>query len=328
MQKIKTIIAIAGISIFLGFVSCNQRDTKPNQGLSGDLIIFHAGSLAVPFKAISDSFMLLNPGIRVLAESAGSLASIRKITDLNKPCDILASADYSLIDKLMIPKYASWNISFAGNEMALVYQQNSLYSDKINRNNWTSILLNPEVRFGRSDPNSDPCGYRTILSLKLAEKFYKRFGLTEQFMKKDERYMRPKEVDLLALLESGTIDYIFIYKSVAIQHNLPYLELPDSINLGNPELEDLYKQVSVEVTGNKPDEKILQKGESMVYSICIPKNAPNKNAATAFIGFLLSDAGKQIMKNCGQTILSPTLTIKSNPLPVEIKQFLLQTKGN
>jgi molybdate/tungstate transport system substrate-binding protein len=322
MEKAKVIKFIAGLFILFGFGSCNQQEAKTNQGLSGDLVIFHAGSLAAPFKEIADSFMIINPGVRVLAESAGSLASIRKITDLNKPCDILASADYSLIDKLMIPKYASWNIQFAGNEMALVYHPDSRFSEKIDLNNWTSILLDPVVRFGRSDPNSDPCGYRTILSLKLAEKIYHMPGLTAQFMKKNERYIRPKEVDWLALLETGTIDYIFIYKSIAIQHKLAYLELPDSINLGNPALEEFYGHVSVEVNGNKPGETINQLGEPMVYGVCIPEKAPNKTAANAFIEFLLGDAGKHIMQNSGQTGLNPKLTNKSERLPAEIRHLI------
>jgi len=326
MGKAKIIKFIAGLFILSVFGSCNQQEVKTSQGLSGDLVIFHAGSLAAPFKEIADSFMIINPGVRVLAESAGSLASIRKITDLNKPCDILASADYSLIDKLIIPMYASWNIQFAGNEMALVYHPDSRFSEKIDLNNWTSILLEPEVRFGRSDPDSDPCGYRTILSLELAEKIYHLPGLTAQFMKKDERYIRPKEVDLLALLETGTIDYIFIYKSVAIQHKLLYLELPDSINMGSPGLKEFYSQVSVDVTGNKPGETITQVGEPMVYGVCIPKNAPNKIAANAFIGFLLGNAGKQIMHNSGQTALSPILTKKSGGLPAEIRRLITLPK--
>lgn len=318
MGKTKIIHFIAGLFILSGFGSCIQQEVKTNQGLTGDLSIFHAGSLAAPFKEIADSFMFINPGVRVLAESAGSLASIRKITDLNKPCDILASADYSLIDKLMIPKYASWNMQFAGNEMALVYHPESRFSEKIDLNNWVSILLDPEVRFGRSDPNSDPCGYRTILSLELAEKIYQKPGLTAQFMKKDERYIRPKEVDLLALLETETIDYIFIYKSVAIQHKLSFLELPDSINLGNPALKEFYSQVFVEVTGNKPGETINQLGEPMVYGITIPKNCANYPAAIAFVKYLMTD-GQEIMQKMGQTSITPSISGNKGLIPEELK---------
>jgi len=320
MVKIKSGLFALLFIFLISLSSCHQQEANVRQGLSGDLIIFHAGSLSVPFATIADSFMMHNPGVVVKSESAGSLASIRKITDLNRPCDILASADYILIDKLMIPEYASWNIQFAGNEMALVYHPRSLFSDRINSENWYSILLNPKVRFGRSDPNSDPCGYRTILSLKLAEDFYKQPGLTGKFLTKDEIYIRPKEVDLLALLESGTIDYIFIYKSVALQHKLPFVTLPDSINLRNPELEDVYKQVSVRIAGNKPGETIMQQGEPMVYGITIPGNCQNLPAAKAFISYLLTD-GRQLLQKMGQMPVKPTVTGDMKRFPEELKSL-------
>ena len=36
------------------------------------LIVFHAGSLSVPFREISEKFMEENPGVTVLLEAAGS----------------------------------------------------------------------------------------------------------------------------------------------------------------------------------------------------------------------------------------------------------------
>jgi molybdate/tungstate transport system substrate-binding protein len=46
---------------------------------------------------------------------------------------------------------------------------------------------------------------------------------------KNKDFIRPKEVDLVALIESNAIDYMFQYKSVAIQHGLKYIELPKMI---------------------------------------------------------------------------------------------------
>jgi molybdate/tungstate transport system substrate-binding protein len=302
--------------------SCrNNQSEKQSTDLSGELTIFHAGSLSVPFKALADSFCRIHPEVSILTESAGSLASIRKITDLNKPCDIMASADYTLIDKLLIPDYASWNLLFAGNEMSIVYHSDSRLADSLSADNWYKILLNPEVRFGRSDPDSDPCGYRAILTMKLTEKFLDQPGMTENFLQKDNKFIRPKEVDLLALLESGSIDYIFLYKSVAIQHKLKYLELSDSINLASPCLQDLYQTVSVEIAGNKPGDKITQHGEAMVYGLTILNNSKNKALAEAFISFILKD-GLQIIENLGQTRVIPRLSEKSQA-PAFLHEYLV-----
>jgi len=290
--------------------------------LSGDLVIFHAGSLAVPFKEIASAFMKEHPSVKVIREAAGSRSCARKISDLKRPCDVMASADYTVIDTLLIPDFASWNIKFAANEMAVVYHKGSRMADKINKDNWVDILSDKAVRFGRSDPNADPCGYRAVLTMKLAEKHYRRPGLAKKMLKKDTKYIRPKETDLLALLETHTIDYIFLYRSVAEQHGLQFLLLPDEVNLKRVSLTDLYKTVSVEISGKKPGQKITKRGAPMVYGVTIPRSSPNPKVALAFVEFLLEkDKGMAIMKKNGQPSVVPSATATYGQLPASLKRF-------
>jgi len=293
MKKKIGILLLAAVTIF----SCKNSGIKTDKSeISGDLIIFHAGSLSMPFKAIADTFMKIHPGVNVLAEASGSIDASRKITELNRPCDIMASADYSVIDNLLVPEFADDNIKFAANEMAIVFNDKSRYASQIDSSNWAEILMKEDVAFGRADPNSDPCGYRTLLSLKLA-------GVnSEKFTEKDQRFIRPKEVDLLALLDVNAVDYIFLYKSVAVQHNLRYTQLPESVNLSNPDLNDIYSKVSVQVRGAKPGETMTMSGEAMVYGVTVLRDAPNKKAAEAFIEFLLSEeGGRKILREMGQS---------------------------
>ncbi len=291
--------------------------------LTGDLIIFHAGSLSVPMKEVARAFNSVHPDVNILMESAGSIASARKITDLNRPCDIMASADYTVIDNMLIPKYADWNIRFVSNELSIVYNEKSRYSKDISDKNWFDILMKNDVAFVRADPNSDPCGYRSVLSLKLAGQYYRKPGLAGRIMAKDRNYMRPKEVDLIALLESGSIDYIFLYRSVAIQHQLNYVILPDEINLKNPAFAKHYATVSTEINGKEPGKKETIKGEPMVYGVTVLRDAPNKKAAIAFTEFLLTrDKGMAIMERNGQPSVIPLTTPNWNKIPPELKKFV------
>ncbi len=290
--------------------------------LKGELIIFHAGSLTVPINEIAKAFKIENPEVTILTEAAGSVECARKISELNKPCDIMASADYSVIDKILIPNFADWNIKFASNEMAIVYTEKSRRCKEISNKNWYKILLDENIEIGRADPNVDPCGYRAVLVTKLAEKYYKEADLSEKLLKKDENNIRPKETDLLGLLESNTLDYIFLYRSVAEQHKLKYILLPDEINLKNPVLSELYASVSVEINGKKPGEKITQIGEPMVYGITIPKNSPNKTVALAFVKFMLTkEKGMAILKKLGQPSVIPSSTNSYDKIPKELKLF-------
>jgi molybdate/tungstate transport system substrate-binding protein len=316
----KSTIALLTLIIFIT-TSCINRDKSKTE--NNQLIIFHAGSLSVPFKQMKDEFEKANPGVEILLEAAGSVQCARKITDLNKDCDIMASADYSIIDQMLIPEYADWNIHFATNEMTIVFHDASKYENEINAHNWHNILLKDDVIFGRSDPNADPCGYRTLLTTQLAEKYYNLPGLTEKIKSKNQEYIRPKEVDLLALLESNSIDYIFLYRSVAQQHELSYISLPDSVNLKDPLLNDFYQLATVEINGSTPGEKLVQKGQAMVYGLTILKNAPNKALAKKFVQFVLDDnGGRKILEKNGQPALKRTKPEYLNKIPKDIKLLL------
>ena len=72
------------------------------------LKIFHAGSLSVPFEELEAKFEELHPDVDVQREPAGSAKCVRKITELDSQADILASADYNLIPKMMMPDFAEW----------------------------------------------------------------------------------------------------------------------------------------------------------------------------------------------------------------------------
>lgn len=311
------------ILIFLFVLLANLGIAQEKKtGLNGDLIIFHAGSLSVPMKEIATEFKKIHPGINIFLEPAGSVECSRKITDLHKPCDIMASADYQVIDKLLIPAFADWNIRFAANEMCIVFTEKSRYKDQINSKNWVDILMKNDVAYGRSDPNADPCGYRTVMTLQLAEKYYKKPGLAKRIMEKDQNYMRPKEVDLIAVLEANALDYIFLYKSVAVQHHLMYLELPDQINLKNPAYADLYKKASVEINGKQPGQKEIMFGEPMIYGITLLKDAQNKKNALAFLEyFLAKNKGMKIMERDGQPSVIPMPSPNYDKIPAKLKPF-------
>ena len=318
----KIIIKIPILLIIVMVLNQILLGDEEKNSFFGDLIIFHAGSLSVPFKEISEKFNQEYPKVRILCESAGSRTCARKISELERLCDVIASADYTVIDELLIPEHADWNLKFASNEMTIVYSNTSRRAKEINKDNWYEIMMDESVVFGRSDPNTDPCGYRAVFTIKLAEEFYRQPGLAQKLLSKDLNFIRPKEVDLLALLETNDIDYIFLYRSVAQQHGLKVVLLPDEINLKMPELSDFYKKASIKVTGKKPGTFITKTGMPMVYSVTIPRNAPNPKAALEFVKFLCNkDGGLGIMERNGQPSMVPSSTNTYNKLPEILKKY-------
>jgi len=289
---------------------------------SQKLLILHAGSLSVPFEQMRKAFMKKHPSIDVQTESAGSLTCARKITDLGTPADIMASSDSSIIRNLLMPQYADFCIDFCSNEMVIMYRKESKYSDQITVDNWYEVLLRESVEYGHSDPNSDPCGYRSLLCWKLAEEHYQAPGLYQKLVQnRPLKNIRPKEVGLISLLETGELDYIFIYRSVAIQHHGLHLLLPEEINLHSPALEEFYQQASVKISGQKPGEKISKRGASIIYGITIPKTARSPQLAAMFIEFVLSPDGREIMEENGQPEIVPVSVDKFEALPANLKQI-------
>ncbi len=285
--------------------------------------IYHAGSLAAPMAKIEALYEAANPGVDVLRESGGSAALARKITDLGGGCDVFLSADYMVIEKLLRPAGADWNVTFASNAIVLMYGPKSKYKDEVNTKNWTKVMMRPDVRWGHSEPDADPCGYRSLLVLQLAEKYYGDKGLYERAMKDPQRAVRQKAIELVAMVESGAMDYAFEYKSVAVQHNLSYVELPKEINLMDPALDKEYATVSVELAGKEPGTKMKVKGEPIVYGLTIPKTAPNAKGAMSFVKFVLDPkGGLPVFQNMGQDIVGPSSFGDKSKVPAEVTPLL------
>ena len=325
------LLLILGLSLtFAG----GQKEAEPETALapeavelSGVVTIFHAGSLSVPFEAMEKAFEEMHPGVDVQREAAGSQACARKITDLGKECDIMASADYKVIDKLLIPDFADWNVRFATNQLVLCYTENSAEADTISADNWYEILQKDGIVWGHSDPNLDPCGYRSLMVLQLAEDYYEIPGLYDDIIaNRPEENIRPKSVELISLLQTGNMDYAWEYLSVAVQHDLEYLVLPDEINLGNYQFDETYNTAVVEVTGKEPGTMMEIRGLSVTYGLTLIKDAPNRDAAVAFLAYLLDpEGGLAVLDDLGQPPFVPARVPDRNMLstvPEELRGLL------
>ncbi len=291
-------------------------------GATRELVVFHAGSLAIPLREIAAAFEASHPGVKVVREASGSRAAARKLSDLGRTCDVLALADYTVIDELLLGQHATWNLIFAANEMVLAYPAD-LPADGIpNLDSWPQLLMVAGTRVGHSDPDSDPCGYRALMVLQLAERSLAVAGLQAAVEANAEGHIRPKASDLVALLEVGELDFAFLYRSVALQHGIPFLELPAAVNLGDSGRAAEYGAVSVEVTGPAPGTTIAKRGGPIAYGVTIPHGAPQPQLALEFVEFLVSaEQGMAVLQKYGQSSLIPSPTLTYNQLPERLRAY-------
>jgi molybdate/tungstate transport system substrate-binding protein len=297
------IASIAGL--ILSAISILPRTAKAQEP-AGPLVVFNAGSLAKPFNDLLQAFRSRHPSVQPAQENSGSVEAARKLTELGKIPDVLGVADYGVIAKLLIPRYAGWYATFARNAMVIIYTDQSAGAKEINGQNWWQVLLRPGVRSGHSDPALDPNGYRALMVFELAERFYHQPGLAAKLNQAvPARNIRPKEADLTALVQAGELDYSWSYLSIAKTVGLRYVDLPPEVNLSEPKLADWYAQVSVRTPGPnaaRPDSVELR-GEPIVYALTIPRNAPHRATAEAFVRFALSPEGRSVIQSAGFTLL-------------------------
>jgi molybdate/tungstate transport system substrate-binding protein len=296
------------------------------------VVVFAAGSLILPFADLEQAFEARHPEFDVQAEYHGSIQVMRHVTELQEEIDVAATADAALIPMLMyasnVPEtgqpYAEWYIRFAGNRLALAYTPQSRYADEIDAETWPAIVARPEVKLGLADPRFDASGYRTLMALVLMENALGRYDLfgpvfdgqftfpVTTFRDEDlttvtvpeiletrsgsHIMLRGGSIMLIALLESGDLDYAFEYESVIRQHGLEMLSLPEPVNMGNADLESAYETVQVDLDFQRFATVRPQfQGERIRYGITIPTNAPHRDAAVQFITFLLGPEGRAIM---------------------------------
>lgn len=358
-MKVKTrvfkLISILLILVVFASLGCidnkgENKSTGTMENASGNasvgggtvLKVFHAGSLSVPFEQLETEFEAQHPGVDVQREAAGSAQSIKKITELGKKADVLASSDYALIPSMMMPEYADWYTAFARNQIIIAYTNQSKYSNEINANNWYEILRRPDVRFGFSNPNDDPAGYRAQMVTQLAEFYYNDSRIYDDLIQNNTAMtttteengtvlvhvpateaispnpnkimLRSMEVELSSALETGEIDYLFIYKGVAQQHGFKFVELPPEIDLSSIDYADNYSKVQVQTANGE-----IVTGSPVVYGITVPKNAENPELAIQFVKLLLEEPGQQILIKNGLTPITPALAEGKDKMPKELQ---------
>lgn len=278
------------------------------------LVVFNAGSLGRPLREALDSFARQVPGLDVAQENAGSLESARKLTELGKIPDVIALADEAVFPALLRPRFVAWDAAFARNEMVLAYTDRSSGAADITAANWASVLLRPGVRTGRSDPALDPNGYRALMVMQLEERRSRIPGLAARLLAAmPERYMRPKEADLVALVQTGDLDYAWSYRSVAQTAHLKYIDLPPEVDLSDPTRGALYHSVLARVPRGAGGDSISIHGAPILYALAVPQDAPDSALARRFVTWLFGPEGRAILARNGFTVLDHPIIAGTAP---------------
>jgi ABC-type molybdate transport system substrate-binding protein len=294
-----------------------------------DVYVMYAGSLVNIFEnEIKLAFQNLT-GYNFIGEGKGSVQISNMILDGFRKPDIFVSADTTPIERLInhsLP-LANWLVKFGSAELVIAYNPQSPFAPELLKASngeipWYKILEKEGLKFGRTDPELDPKGYYTIIAAKLANIYYNDSTIKDKILGEDrnKEQILPEEI-LKSILDSGQIDATAAYKHEAIAKGLPYITLPDQINLSEPNYTNFYNKIYYKLgTGETIS------GNPIFFSFTIPNTVENIEGAMSFVKFLLSENGKKILEKVGLSPIEPILQGDIHQMKSEIFSLIQEHK--
>ncbi len=241
--------SVAALAIVFGLLSIISA---PVAAAGGTVDVYYAASL----KALNENSV--GPAYQSktgytyqgFPNNSGLIVSELKAHLINP--DAVEFADAGLNAQLMGKSNGNivrWYITFARTHLVIGFNPKSKFAPmfrKVQQHKlaWYKPLLATGLKFGRTDPNSDPKGYRVIFSFNLAQKLYRLSHFTRRVLgpiknpdPTGANSLSPQvfpEATLVAQLTSGNLDAGVFYLPEARAAKIPYIGLPQAISFGSP----------------------------------------------------------------------------------------------
>src|SRR6266581_5864917 len=200
------------------------------------LRVAYAGSMgAVMDRVIGPAFAKAN-GVEFQGIGQGAYGLARQLEGRLIQADVFVPITPGPVDIVKKAGMIGPAVPVASTQMVIAYSPKSKFVSDFEaaaqgKKNWYEVLQTTGLRFGRTDPATDPQGQNIIFTMLLAQNYYKLPGLADRIL---GGYQNPQQIftepSLLSRLEAGQIDASSGYLSAASSHHMPFIELPDEIN--------------------------------------------------------------------------------------------------
>ncbi len=241
----------------------------------GTVSVAYSGSLVRVMEGPLAASLRRHTGLQFQGEAKGSDALANLIAAGLRVPDAFISADAQLLDGLMharSPAILGYAI-FGSARMVVAYSAKSPHRKLFQavsegKRSILDVLSDPAIRVGRTDPQLDPKGARTVRVLQLLGRYFHNQNESASVLRKAQTF--PEE-DLAVRVESAELDAGFFYSTEIPGRGLRTVELPARTNLS----------------------------QDITYSIARLQHAPDPRAAKIFMDFVLSGDGKAILEHAG-----------------------------
>jgi len=258
------------------------------------LDVAYAGSMTSVMEGAIKQAARAQLGVSLQGRAQGASGLAQLIVSNAIHPDVFISVTPSPMETVLKAGMAKTAAPIAHTEMVIAYCPNSGFAARLqaasrtNAPSWWRVLEEPGLRFGRTDPVTDPQGRNIIFVMQLAARLYNQPDLARRILGPD---INPEQIftepTIQARLQSGQLDAASAYKIQPAPFNLPYLTLPREINLGGSLLAS-YDDASLTLNGK------TYHPEPLVYYATALKNARNASGAARFVEWLSSKAAQEI----------------------------------
>ncbi|HTU69121.1 MAG TPA: extracellular solute-binding protein [Candidatus Baltobacteraceae bacterium] len=254
------------------------------------LDVAYAGSMGSMMEGPVKTAVVKSLGVDIHGRAQGSDALAQLIVSGTIAADVFVPVTPGPMRTVLGARKVKRAIPIARTEMVIAYSPKSPVAASFVARPWYEVLQQPGVRFGRTDPATDPQGRNIIFTLQLAELYYDRPGLAQKILGET---INPAQIfaegSVEARLQSGELDAASAYKTQPGPFGLPFVRLPDEINLGNQSMSVRYAHASLELNGKS------YHPQALVYYAAAIEGSRHAAKAQAFVNWFSGPEAKAIL---------------------------------
>jgi molybdate/tungstate transport system substrate-binding protein len=330
-------IALGVISLSTGAKSLAQSNYSTGSMTNPflPLITFNADAYTAETQALLNGFSATTAVPVAPTHPAGSFALAKQIVS-GSQVDVFVPVALSAAAPSSLGKFSpGWAIGFASDQMVVAYSNASVsaaaaviteYRQAAKSNassDWNAVftsLTSGGVKLGISDPSADPAGLRGWLVLEAAGVLYgdgNQSEYTAPLLRAQANVTGSAAANMVAPLEAGQMQFLFIYRSVAVAQHLGYFQLDHRINLGDPRLAASYALLKYTLATGPAT------GAPIILCMTIPTDAPDAYEAMQFVQYVVKSSGA-LLAPYGLQSFTPPLLYNDTAPPRFVAEMLSQ----
>lgn len=278
------------IAAGVGFAGATLAARANAQALT-PLDVAYAGSMGSMMEGPVKAAVARTLGIDMHGRGQGSDALAQLIVGGSIAADVFVPVTPGPMVTVLKAGKAKRAIPIARTEMVIAYSPKSPLAASFAAHPWYEVLQQPGVRFGRTDPATDPQGRNIVFTLQLAERYYNQPGLAQKVLGDTVNPAQIfAEATVEARLQSGELDAASAYKTQPGPFGLPFVTLPDAINLGDQSMSTEYQRASLELNGK------IYHPQALVYYAAAIEGSPRAVKAQAFVDWFTGSEAQAILR--------------------------------